>query len=122
MRVIVTGSREHTDRDMIAQALDTVEAKLPARYDWTDIVLVHGAAPGADTLADEYAMDQGWRVERHPADWAKYGKRAGFVRNKEMADLGADLCLAFPIGESRGTRMMMDLVQRAGIRLEIWES
>ena len=122
MRVIVTGSREHTDRQMIDQALDAVEANLDPKWDWTDIVLVHGAAPGADTIAAELARDKGWQVEAHHADWEKYGKRAGYIRNREMADAGADLCLAFPIGESRGTRMMMDLAQRAGIRLEVWES
>jgi len=118
MRVIVTGSRIHDDRDMIEQALRALEQKA----DWTDIILVHGAAAGADSIAQDVAFDNGWIVEPHPADWAKYGNRAGYVRNQEMADLGADLVIAFPIGESRGTRMMIDIATKAGIPVEVWES
>lgn len=82
-----------------------------------DCVLVHGAATGADTMAGKIAKELGWQVEEYPADWNKHGKAAGPIRNQQMVDLGADICLAFPLGESRGTRHCMKAAERAGIKV-----
>lgn len=84
--------------------------------------IVHGrAANGADKIAHQEAEKLGLRVEPHPANWAKYGKSAGFVRNKEMVDIGADLCIAFWDGKSNGTKHTMDLAEAAGIPVEVIE-
>ena len=86
-----------------------------------DTVIVHGHCPrGADAIADALAVQWGVAVERHPADWKKHGRRAGFVRNAEMAELGADVCLAFNHNNSNGTKMMADLTQKAGIETRIF--
>src|SRR5437763_8078674 len=82
-RVLVTGSRTWTDTATIRAALGTV---------WGDgtAVLVSGACPrGADRIAEQIWTGWGGRVERHPADWARYGRSAGFRRNAEMIALGA---------------------------------
>lgn len=85
-----------------------------------DTVIVHGHCPkGADAIADALAVQWGVAVERHPADWS-IGRRAGFVRNAEMAELGADVCLAFNHNNSNGTKMMADLTQKAGISTKIY--
>lgn len=103
-RIIVCGGREYADRDRVAGVL--------TEYLHNSPVIVHGAARGADTLAGDVAEDLLLEVEPHPADWDRYrGQRpnpAGFIRNKEMAKLGADLCIAFPGGG--GTE---DMVRRA---------
>lgn len=100
-RIIVTGSRDWDDPRTIRLIL--------ARYHAPDTVLVHGACPtGADAIADAFAVEMGWTVERHPAQWDTLGKRAGFVRNAEMAALGADVCLAFQKDGSRGTQHMIN--------------
>jgi hypothetical protein len=114
MRVIVCGSRKWTDRDAIANRL----FDLPI-----DTVVVHGAAAGADHIAGQEAQKLGLLVEEHPvtkADYAYYGNRAYFLRNQRMALLGADLCLAFWDGRSRGTSMMVDLADKHGIPIELY--
>lgn len=111
MRVIVCGSRAWTDREQIAERL----SQLPGTA-----TVVHGCAKGADRIAGQEAQKLGLLVEEHPADWEKHGKRAGYVRNAHMANLGADLCLAFWDGRSRGTAMMADLADENGIPLELF--
>lgn len=123
-RILVTGSRDWTNEAVISHAL-MEELKVAAQCWETDqpshIVLVHGAgrgrgmAPGADALADKIAAR--WEIEResHPAQWQHYGNYAGPRRNKIMTKLGARVCLAFPLGESRGTYGCMELATKAGI-------
>jgi len=83
------------------------------------IVIIHGAAKGADTLADEASNFFGIAAESFPADWARHGKAAGHIRNKQMLDEGKpDLVLAFPGG--RGTLNMITQAQTAGIPVRIY--
>lgn len=124
-RVLVTGSREWTDMNVIDQALDAALALLQAPVTMQDTVsLVHGAAKGLDALAAQVAGSRGWKVEGYPARWNEHTaecpawhltpepkptcKMAGHRRNHEMIALGADLVVAFPMGEessgySKGT-------------------
>lgn len=87
------------------------------------MTLIHGGARGADTIAgDEWRALVGDRpsIVVYLADWERYGKSAGYRRNAEMVKAGADVCLAFPLGESRGTRMCMRLAEEAGIPVINW--
>jgi len=86
-----------------------------------EITLVHGGAPGADYLAGEVASALGWQVEVHPAHWGLYGKAAGPLRNQRMVDLGADICVAFPIATSRGTYDCMKRARSAGIPVTVYD-
>jgi YspA, cpYpsA-related SLOG family len=116
VRVIVCGSRRWTDRKRIEDRLFDLVTDNPGEQ----ITIVHGdAANGADKIADQEAMKAGLLIERHPADWSEYGKRAGFVRNAEMAQAGADLCIAFWDGRSSGTAHMMECAESAGIPVEV---
>jgi hypothetical protein len=75
---------------------------------YTDIEVVSGCARGADQLGERWADERGYPVKRFPADWHKHGKRAGYLRNEEMAGYATHL-VAFWDGRSRGTKHMIDL-------------
>lgn len=123
-RVLVTGSRDWEDREAIDGAL-TALAAANTFHDRTTVV-VHGACPtGADAMADEWARWHAARsplieVERHRANWQINGKRAGFIRNAHMVNLGADLCFAFINDGSRGASHTAALAEQAGIPVRRW--
>lgn len=108
MRILITGSRRWTDRYRIETALRSATAGRNSH----EVTVVHGECPygGADIIAAAIADRIGYVVEPHPASWKVHGKAAGPIRNQEMVDLGADVCLAFPHADSRGT---WDCVKRA---------
>lgn len=120
-RLLITGSRNFGsqgsfDIELMRSALKDARRRLhDASFD--RIILVHGAARGADQLAAAVGKSMGFVLEAHPAQWNVHGKAAGPIRNKEMVDLGADLMLAFPRGSSRGTRGCMKLAAEAGIKV-----
>jgi hypothetical protein len=120
MRILVTGSRNWPDKEIIANALIDLTNWFPII--WEDVVIVHGDCPtGADAMAQEFAEQHGIRTERHPADWKRYGKFAGPKRNQEMVDLGADICLAFILPGSRGTKHCMGAAEKAGIPVWVFD-
>lgn len=107
-RILITGSRHWTDKEAIRSAILDVDNW--GHIDWDEVVIVHGDCPtGADALAQEIAEELNITTDRHPADWS-LGKKAGPLRNQEMVDLGAFVCLAFPLPDSRGT---VDCIRRA---------
>jgi len=109
-RILITGSQLWDDWDTIVKTLDEY-----SHHD--DVTMVSGACPdGADAMCENYAAELGWKVERHPADWDRYGKRAGYVRNAEMVKLGADYCLAFIKDGSPGSTNTKKLAEDAGIK------
>ena len=78
-RVLICGSRKYRN----AIAIPRLVKGLPS-----GTVVIHGGAAGADSLADLYARQNGLETEAYPADWNKYGRGAGPVRNKQMLDEG----------------------------------
>lgn len=110
VRVIVCGGRDYTDADAIRERLAVLHDA------HSDAVVIHGAAPGADSWAGYIAGTLGFTVDVHPANWARHGKPAGPIRNQEMLDSGADLVIAFPGG--RGTQDMVTRARRAGVPVE----
>lgn len=117
-RVIVAGSRYWSNRQAVHDALDEAYSYAPRR----PFVVVHGACrTGADIHAHMWALPAAVTCdvieEPHPADWAMHGKAAGPIRNKEMVSLGADLVIAFPLPNSRGTAHTISLAKAAGIEV-----
>lgn len=122
-RILITGSRDWQDENRLRRAIiDAVTRVCEERgeYGPTDwVTIVHGACPkGADRMADDLAELCNWNVERHPANWNRYRSAAGFIRNQEMVDLGADICLAFIHKQSRGATHCYEAARKAGIEVE----
>lgn len=110
-KILVTGSRHHTNRNLIWDELGNCDPDH----------LVHGAALGADTIADTWAKQiPSVKISPHPADWS-YGKGAGPIRNAEMlkAHPDIDLVLAFPLDGSVGTWDMVDRAIAAKINVKV---
>lgn len=85
-------------------------------HEYANDVIVHGACPtGLDATVAKWCAENDVIQEPHPAKWSLYGKAAGPMRNQEMADAGADECLAWPGG--RGTADMVARAEVAGIRV-----
>lgn len=117
MRILITGSRTWTDKVTIARAIRQawIDAGKPFR-----VTVVHGGARGADYIAGVYAKRLNFDVEVHNAQWQSFGKMAGYLRNREMVNAGADICLAFIKDESKGATMCAELAEKTGIPTKIW--
>jgi hypothetical protein len=115
MVVLVTGGRDYADTSRVFDALDAIKPSF----------VIEGGARGADALA------RAWRTEREvpgytvEADWNRYGRSAGTIRNRNMlinarksaVDCGMTLVvLAFPGG--RGTADMVDRAEREGVKVQ----
>ena len=96
-RLLVTGSRDWSDVEVIATELQFVAKK------YNNVVLVSGHAIGADRIAELIAVDLGWVVEIHEPDWTLHGKSAGFKRNTTMLETDVQAVLAFHKDNSKGT-------------------
>ena len=112
-RVIIAGGRNFDDYVILKCTMDKILANIVE-----GIVVVCGMARGADTLGEQYAREKGYEVNYFPADWDKYGKSAGYRRNEQMAQ-NADALVAFWDGQSRGTKYMIDLAYRYGLKVRV---
>jgi len=107
MIVIIAGSRSFSDYDL----LDGVMTMFMASHEIDEIV--SGTARGTDTLGAKWGRKNGIPVKEFPADWHKYGKSAGIIRNKEMGNY-ADWLIAFWDRKSKGTKHMMEYMYSIG--------
>lgn len=113
MRVLVCGDREWGDLEVLLKRLEA----LPE-----GTVVIHGACRGADRMGGAVAKTLDFEVEEYPADWSRYGRGAGVVRNQQMLVEGKpDLVLAFhaDIERSKGTADMVRRARKAGLPVEV---
>ena len=110
MKVCVCGSRNFTDYEKAHFVIHSFFEKFVE--DWKiNGEIVSGCARGADAMGEQFAADYGLKCHRYPADWENHGKKAGYLRNKEMAEF-SDVIIAFWDGESKGTKHMIDICKR----------
>ena len=114
-RVVVAGSRSIRDEALIYTKLDTI---LGNKIKTHDIRIISGCAAGPDTIGARWAYERCLRVDKVPADWDKFGRSAGMIRNKIMLEV-ADAVIAFHDGASPGTANMIDITRAAKKPLRI---
>ncbi len=62
-------------------------------------------------IGERFAKEHGYGIELFPAEWNKYGKAAGIVRNQKIAE-AADIIICFWDEKSRGTKEMINAAQK----------
>lgn len=108
MRVLVCGGRDYTELDRIEEVCKELKEIT---------VLIQGGAKGADDLAFTWATSNNIETETYVAKWKELGKKAGYIRNKQMLEEGKpDLVIAFPGG--KGTANMVKLAREANIEVK----
>ena len=113
-RVLVCGAREWTDRRLIREVL----SRLPS-----GTIVIEGDQRGADRIAGEVAVTLGFVVEPYPADWDRYGRAAGPIRNQRMLEEGKPgRVIAFhaDLKHSHGTKDMVKRARRAGLPVSVY--
>lgn len=114
-RIVIAGCRDYENYE---EAKGFIEACLKGIEE--EIIILSGGAKGADALGERYALENGMRVERYPAEWEKYGRGAGPKRNQKMAE-ACDMAICFWDGKSRGTKSMIGLARKLGKKVVIKE-
>lgn len=108
-KLIVAGGRDFDDWKLLSESLHTLLTNK-----WSGgIEIVEGGARGADRMGYEYARANTLAHKRFNADWDTHGKKAGILRNIEMAEY-ADALVAFWDGTSRGSLHMIETMKKLG--------
>jgi predicted Rossmann fold nucleotide-binding protein DprA/Smf involved in DNA uptake len=113
MKVLICGSRGISEPAVVAQAVEQSGMK-PTH-------IVSGGARGVDALARSYARSRGIEFTEYVADWDRYGKRAGFMRNCVMVG-AADAVIAVWDGESPGTKHSIDYATAQGKQVFVFKT
>jgi hypothetical protein len=112
MKTIIAGGRDFNNYEYFKAALKFLfQNTMPTE-------IVSGGANGADKMGERYAAEKGIPLKVFPADWNAHGKAAGPIRNEQMA-LYADALVAFWDGSSKGTKSMIDLARKNGLKVRV---
>lgn len=131
MRVIIAGGRDfgnrkredgRFDQAWYHRCMGQVEDVMEALFDVHQLetcTVICGGANGADALGGQWGVAHHHTVEYFPAEWDQLGRKAGFVRNEQMACRG-QILIAFWDGQSKGTRHMIDLALKHGLEVHVY--
>jgi hypothetical protein len=121
MRIIIAGSREFNNYAILKHNVIKILLEINPVNN-IEVEIISGTAKGADQLGEKFAREFNYKIKRFPANWDLYGKSAGYRRNEQMAlytkeDNG--VLIAFLDGKSKGTKHMIDLAYKHGLRVFI---
>jgi len=111
MKVIIAGSRTIILQSIVETAI------LSSNFIITEVV--SGKARGVDTLGEIWARRNKIPIKEFPADWERFGKRAGFIRNDVMSQYAEGLIVVWD-GESRGTLDMIERAKKKGLKVYVY--
>lgn len=111
MKTIIAGSRDIKLYSIIEKAIQQ------SGFEITTVI--SGTANGVDKLGEEYAKKYNLPVLNFPANWDKYGKSAGYIRNEEMANK-AEALIAVWDGKSKGTGNMISIARKKYLKLFVY--
>jgi len=112
-KCIIAGGRDYNDYGQLKwQCAHVLQNKHP------NIEIVSGTARGADKLGERFAEENGYRIKRFPANWDKFGRGAGHIRNKEMAQYAGALILLWD-GVSKGSEGMLRLAEKYELLIRV---
>lgn len=110
-KILVTGGRDYKDWGELSWALDSV---FPIEE---EIHIIEGGAIGADFLAQVWCEYEGVPYSTFEADWKKYGKAAGPIRNQKILDENPDIDVVIAFKGDKGTKDMVDRAIKKGIEV-----
>lgn len=116
--ILVTGSRDWSNQDLIDKAIQDVEGRMKGPYK-----LIHGGCKGADKMTESTVKGRkGWKIQTFIADWDGDGKRAGPMRNKRMVEQGPAFAIVFcnDLKASKGTKDCWKRIVKADIEHKIY--
>lgn len=119
-KILICGGRNWRDKESVKTVIESLVRKLG-----DEIIIIHGGATGADTLAGDVALELRLPHVCVPAKWNKYGHKAGPLRNVFMLNrFKPHLVIAFHanIDESKGTKHMVKIAEEAGVQTIVIES
>ena len=115
MNLLIAGGRDMINYDILCDGI----SKFKDTFENVIITgIVTGKARGADSLGERYGVVNDIPIHEFPADWDKLGKRAGYVRNMEMAKFLVETqgkALIFWDGISRNTKNMIDILEAMNV-------
>jgi hypothetical protein len=112
MKVIIAGSRSFSDYEFLCRICDQL------LVNQSDVEIVSGGCYGPDRLGERYAIVRKHKLKQMPANWKSLGKKAGPIRNEEMAKY-ADALIAFWDGKSKGTMHMISMADKYKLKTRI---
>jgi hypothetical protein len=119
MRVIIAGSRDFDDYDYLKQISMELIINNFGLFDET-VTIVSGTARGADSLGEKFARENSFEIVRFPAEWESLGKKAGYLRNKEMVKYAKEdskgMLIAFWDGKSKGTKHIINTAKKEKLK------
>ena len=118
LNILIAGTRTFNDYELLRKEVDSFIEEITAPVLPVLIRILSGGASGADALGERYAKQRKHILKVMPADWNKYGRAAGPLRNKQMGDR-ADACIVFWDGISRGTKNVIDLCKKAKVQCKV---
>lgn len=115
VKIIIAGGREFTNYGLLERVCNHM---LSVIKETSKVTIVSGGARGVDKMGERYAQEHDIDLIVMNADWEKHGKSAGYKRNQEMANISTHL-IAFWDGKSRGTKHMIDIAKRDGLKSHV---